>query len=69
MDPIAQLRSDADALDRTAAAAEWIAGLGQDNDPDDEAEVMHEAQVMRNWADLCRQVADNSEAGGGTAGV
>lgn len=53
-----QLNADADALDRTAAAAEWIAGLNEDEV--EKARVQGEAQILRNWAGLCRVIAEQN---------
>lgn len=51
-----QLDADADALTRVAAAADYLAGLVQ-GDEDNQQRIRAEANVLRAWADLCRLVA------------
>jgi hypothetical protein len=55
-----QLLSDAEALERTAAAAEYLAGLAAEDDVNQSAvSAREEAGHLRRWAQLLRSVAES----------
>jgi hypothetical protein len=66
MDPLEQLLADAEALDREAAAADWLAGLAeQAGDDAQAAKVAGEADVLRSYAALNRAIVEQAAMGEG----
>lgn len=51
------LLHDAEALDNVAAAARYLAGVAESNDPQEVDRIVTEATTIKAWADLCREVA------------